>query len=75
MAFQLGLPVLILREKGVIAEGILEKGVLGVYMPEFDLSGNLDEYFKSREGVQIIQQWEGCVRRVVENKGKPPLLY
>lgn len=75
MAFQLGLPVLILREKGVIAEGILEKGVLGVYMPEFDLSGNLDDYFKSREWVQIIQQWEGCVRRVVENKGKPPLLY
>ena len=32
MAFQLGLPVLILREKGVIAEGILEKGCSwGVY--------------------------------------------
>ena len=75
MAFQLGLPVLILREKGVIAEGILEKGVLGVYMPEFDLSGSLDEYFQSREWVQIIQKWEGYVRRVVENKGKPPLLY
>ena len=29
MAFQLGLPVLILREKGVIAEGILEKVFLG----------------------------------------------
>ena len=36
MAFQLGLPVLIFREKGVIEEGILEKGVLGIYMPEFD---------------------------------------
>lgn len=75
MAFQLGLPVLILREKDVIAEGILEKGVMGVYMPEFDLSGNLDNYFKSKEWIQIIQKWESCVRKVVENKRKPPLLY
>ena len=75
MAFQLGLPVLILREKGVIAEGILEKGVLGVYMPEFDLNCNLDDYFKSKEWIQIIQKWEGYVRKVVDNKGKPPMLY
>ena len=65
MAFQLGLPVLILREKGVIAEGILEKGVLGVYMPEFDLNCNLDDYFKSKEWIQIIQKWEGYVRKVL----------
>lgn len=75
MAFQLGLPVLILREEGVIAEGILEKGVLGVYMPEFDLNSNLDEYFKSKEWKQIIQKWESHVRKVVENKGRPPVLY
>ncbi len=75
MAFQLGLPVLILREKGVIEEGVLEKGVLGVYMPEFDLDCNLDDYFKSKEWIQIIQKWEGYVRKVVENKGKPPMLY
>lgn len=50
MAFQLGLPVLILREKGVIAEGILEKGVLGVYMPEFDLNWNLDDYLNLKNG-------------------------
>ena len=37
MAFQIGLPVLIFRESGVLAEGILEKGVFGTYMPEFDL--------------------------------------
>lgn len=75
MAFQLGLPVLILREKGVIENGILEKGVLGIYMPEFDLDDNVDIYFKSKEWLQIIQKWEGHVRRVVENKGKPPILY
>jgi len=75
MAFQLGLPVLILREKGVIAEGILEKGVLGMYMPEFDLNCNLDDYFKSKEWIQIIYKWESYVRKVIENKGKPPMLY
>lgn len=75
MAYQIGLPVLILREKGVISDGILEKGVIGAYMPEFDLDGNIDEYFKSKEWVQVIQKWEGYVRKVVENKGKPPMLY
>ena len=75
MAFQLGLPVLILREKGVVAEGVLEKGVLGLYMPEFDLDCNLDNYFKSEEWVQIMYKWEGYVRKVVEKKGKPPMLY
>ncbi|MGI6258802.1 MAG: hypothetical protein ACOYKC_02990 [Anaerolineaceae bacterium] len=75
MAFQLGLPVLIFRENGVIEEGVLEKGVLGMYMPEFDLNCDLDVYFKSNEWVQIIQKWEGHVRKVVEMKGRPPLLY
>lgn len=75
MAFQLGLPVLILREKGVLAEGVLEQGVLGVYMPEFDLDSNLDDYFKSKEWTQIIIKWECYVRKVVDNKGKPPMLY
>ena len=75
MAFQLGLPVLIIREKGVVEEGILEKGVLGVYMPEFDLDSDIDAYFASKEWTQIIQKWEGYVRCVVEKKGQPPILY
>ncbi|MGI6506996.1 MAG: hypothetical protein ACOX4A_01215 [Saccharofermentanales bacterium] len=75
MAFQLGLPVLILRENGVMEEGVLEKGVLGMYMPEFDLDCDLDLYFKSREWIQLIQKWEGYVRKVIENKGIPPRLY
>lgn len=75
MAFQLGLPVLIFREKGVLADGILEKGVLGIYMPEFDLEQPINEYFKSPEFLQILGKWEGYVRRVVENKSNPPCLY
>jgi hypothetical protein len=74
MAYQLGLPILILREKGVLEEGLLEKGVLGLFMPEFDLS-NIDGYFQSPQWTGIIGKWEGLVRAVVEAKGQPPRLY
>jgi hypothetical protein len=36
MAYQLGLRILVLKEKGVLAEGILEIGVTGLYLPELD---------------------------------------
>lgn len=75
MAFQLGLPVLVFREKGVLAEGILEKGVLGIYMPEFDLGQPMDSYFQSAEFLQMMRKWEGYVRKVVEKKGNPPQLF
>jgi len=68
MAYQLGVPVLIFREKGVIAEGLLERGVVGTYMPEIDLARPLDVYFKSNEWNDIIRRWEGFVRAVVEAK-------
>ncbi|MDM0471757.1 hypothetical protein ACV3NH_00775 [Clostridium perfringens] len=75
MAFQIGLPILILREKGVIADGVLEKGVTGTYLPEFDLDKNLDEYFNSQEWRQVISKWKTKVQQVVANKGLPPKLY
>ncbi|WP_188664750.1 hypothetical protein [Terasakiella brassicae] len=71
MAFQLGLPVLIIREKDVLADGVLEKGVLGIYMPEVDLSKDMKEYFKSKEWQQLINQWAGKVRQVWETNGHP----
>jgi hypothetical protein len=75
MAFQIGLPVLIFREKGVISDGVLEKGIIGTYLPEFDLEKDLDKYLHDNEWNQILGKWEGYVRKVVENKGKPPKLY
>lgn len=75
MAYQLGLPVMILREKGVLADGILERGVIGLYMPEFDLDQPLADYFSTAEWNGIIGKWEGYVRAVVERKGKPPQLF
>ncbi len=74
MAFQLGLPLLILREKDVHDDGALQRGVTGYYLPEVDLSCPCDEYFKNEEWRQLIAQWEAKVRRVRELKGTPPLL-
>lgn len=74
MAYQLGLPILIFREQGVLDDGMLERGVAGLYMPEFDLSST-DDYFASAEWGGIIGKWEGYVRAVVERKGTPPQLY
>jgi hypothetical protein len=75
MAYQLGLPVLIFREAGVMDDGVLEKGVVGLYMPEIDLEAPAERYFRSAEWNAIIGRWEGFVRAVVDRKGKPPALY
>ncbi|MEP6465240.1 MAG: hypothetical protein ABJB05_02995 [Parafilimonas sp.] len=75
MAYQLGLPILILREYGVLDEGILEKGIIGLYMPEFNLDKNPGEYFKSLEWNDVIGRWEGHVRAVSDKKGNPPSLF
>ena len=75
MAYQLGLPILLLRESGVIDEGILEKGIAGVYLPEFSLAENALHYFQSPEWHGVIGKWEGYVRSVVDKKGNPPQLY
>lgn len=75
MAYQLGLPILILREKGVLADGILERGVAGLYLPEFDLEKSPDDYFASAEWKGVIGRWEGYVRAVIAHKGAPPQLY
>lgn len=75
MAFQLGLPILVFREKGVYDDGILEKGVTGTYLPEFDLEDTDLDYFQTPEWRQLMADWEGYVRTVVRAKGNPPKLY
>lgn len=75
MAYQIGLPIIILRENGVLEEGILERGVVGLYMPEFNLDHPIEDYFSSLEWNDMIGRWEGYVRCVVDKKGNPPQLY
>lgn len=75
MAFQLGLPIVLLREKDVIDDGIFEKGVLGSYLPEFSLEDPMKNYLNSKEWNQMLSKWERQVKTVYEKKGEPPKLY
>jgi hypothetical protein len=74
-AYQIGLPVLVFREAKVVADGVLEKGVIGTYMPAVHLDRPFDYYFNSGEWLELIGKWEGYVRAVVDNKGTPPRPY
>ena len=74
MAFQIGLPILILRESGVSEEGMLEKGAMGIYLPEFDLDKGLD-FLHTEEWRQLIFQWESNVRSVFNSRGVPTKLF
>ena len=75
MAYQIGLPTLILREKGVLDDGMLERGVVGLYMPEFDLTQSIGDYFATDEWNDMIGRWEGYARVVADRKGTPPQLF
>jgi hypothetical protein len=75
MAFQLGLPVMVLRESGVLADGILERGILDVYLPEFDVTTPVAEYVRSAQWTDLVSIWERHVRSVAMKKGTPPKLY
>jgi hypothetical protein len=74
MAFQLGLPMLIWREKGVIADGVLDRGALGISMPEFDLDGDLPD-LNVAEWQQPMEDWICRARSVFRRRGTPPALY
>jgi len=75
MAYQVGLPSLILRERYVFVDGLLDRGVMGLYMPEFDLDPPDPGYFNSAQWNNVLGKWEGYVRNVVERKGHPPPLF
>ena len=71
MAYQLGLPILIFTEDGVLEQGVLERGCLGLYMPKFDLSSkNIDHYFRTVEYNDLMDKWGQNVRTVWDRKGK-----
>ena len=57
MAYQQGIPILVLREEGVVADGVLEKGILPNYMPSFNTKSSAKSYLAGREWQQIFQQW------------------
>lgn len=73
MAYQIGLPVLIWRETGVTPEGLLDRGAIGLSMPEFDLSKPPD--LTEQKWAQPMQDWIDRVRTAHRHNGKAPQLW
>ena len=71
MGFQLGLPVLVFREDGVLADGVLEQGVMASYMPEISLKLDVKQFLASTEWKQLINRFEADVRELRKRKGIP----
>ena len=66
MAFQIDLPILILRESGVLADGILEKGSSAFYLPTFDLDTSAQSYLYSHEWQHIFHKWSRQVKELAK---------
>jgi hypothetical protein len=71
MGFQLGLPLLVLREQGVLADGLLDRGVRGANYPEFDLSSGPLAFLEGTLAKSILTQWNARVRNFRELRGNP----
>jgi hypothetical protein len=75
MADQLGLPVLILCEAGVVADGVLRPGALNSEVHSFDLGRPPTTFFRSVQWQTAARDWEHDVRSVVRAKGDPRSFY
>lgn len=63
MAYQSGLPILIARERGVVAEGMLE-AVPGIWeLPELDLDQPADTFPPSAEWQVVFEGWLSQLRQ------------
>jgi hypothetical protein len=71
MAFQMGLPVVVLVEDGVLRDGALRDGVIGPRTPPLDLRSAPGRFLRSTQWGQIADKWEHQVRTVLERKGHP----
>ncbi|MDX2181056.1 MAG: hypothetical protein SFV18_15790 [Bryobacteraceae bacterium] len=71
MGFQLGLPVVVFRETGVMADGVLEQGVMASFMPEIAIDGDPAEFLQSPQWKQLINRFEADVREIRRRKGIP----
>ena len=74
MGFQLGLPIMVVREEGVRPEGVLAPSVVGRYVLEVD-GTRVDDCLSSRQWRDPLAGWERDVRTVARNRGLPPKLY
>jgi len=62
MAYQMSLPILVLREHGIRPEGFLDHAADVLKAPEIDLRESPFHYFRSDGWASILGEWEALVR-------------
>ena len=76
MAYQLGLPILIARERGVAAEGMLEDPPGCWHLPEFDADRPFDHLMQSRDWTDALADWSAQVHlrslQMIDSAGEAP---
>ena len=75
MAYQYGLPILLIRETGVEQTGIWSFGIGPFLLLEWDSSQPLDTFFSSISWLQIFQNWITQVRNGFYLQTQPPFQY
>lgn len=75
MAYAMGLPIIIMRESAVHGEGVLEPGVAGIYLGEFELTSHATAYLDEAKSERYIDAWAHQVRDVVQSRTAPPRFY
>jgi hypothetical protein len=73
MGYQLGLPLLVWREAGVLDEGLLDRGAMELSMPEFNLDDPPD--LQAERWKQPLSEWVDRVRLAYKKSGEAPKLW
>jgi len=66
MALQMNLPMFILREKGIIKDGVFYDGSIGSFISEIDLINSPTNYFQEATWEQLLAQFVAQVNDLVK---------
>jgi hypothetical protein len=75
MAFQYGLPILLIRETGVEQTGVWSFGIGPFLILEWNSSEPLEDFFTSNSWREIFQNWIAQVRNGFYIQTQPPFQY
>ncbi len=75
MAYQYGLPILLIREAGVEQSGIWSFGIGPFLILEWDPTRSLEDFFTSNAWLEIFQNWISQVRNGFYLQTQPEFQY
>jgi len=75
MAYQYGLPILLIREAGVEQSGIWSFGIGPFLILEWDPTRPLEDFFTSNAWLEIFQNWISQVRNGFYLQTQPEFKY